>query len=85
MWVSWSQPRAAAADSSAVLARDLVILGGQAVIDRTLRGVTGRVAGWRAGRHTHVFPAEVAARGGGSPFARNLQRRLERRRKLAGG
>ena len=37
------------------------------------------------GAPTHEFPARVAARGGGSPFLRNLQRRLQRRRKLAGG
>ncbi len=66
-----------------ILARDLVIVGGQAVIDRTLTGVKGRVRGWRSARHTREFPAAVAAGGGGSPFIRNLQRRLGRRRKLS--
>ena len=68
-----------------ILARDLVILGGHAVIDHNLTGLVGRVRGWRAATPTHEFPARVAARGGGSPFLRNLQRRLQRRRKLAGG
>jgi hypothetical protein len=67
----------------AVLARDLVILAGQAAIDHTLTGVGGRVRGWRAAEATHEYPAAVAARGGASPYLRNLQRRLQRRRKLA--
>lgn len=66
-----------------ILARDLVIVGGQAVIDHNLTGLKGRVAGWRSTGRTHEFPAGVAAAGGGSPFVRNLRRRLERRRKLA--
>ncbi|MEZ5074396.1 MAG: glycosyltransferase [Solirubrobacterales bacterium] len=67
----------------AILARDLVVLGGQAVIDHTVSGIGGRVRGWRAARNVHPYPAAVAARGGGSPYLRNLQRRLQRRRKLA--
>jgi len=67
----------------AILVRDLVVLGGQAVIDRTGSGLSGRIAGWRAARPSHPYPAAVAARGGGSPYFRNLQRRLQRRRKLA--
>ncbi len=66
-----------------ILARDLVIVAGQAVIDRTLTGVKGRARGWRSTHRTHEFPDAVAAAGGGSPFLRNLLRRLERRRKLA--
>jgi GT2 family glycosyltransferase len=66
-----------------VVARDLVILAGQAAIDRTVSGVGGRVRGWRAARHTHAYPAAIAARGGASPYLRNLQRRLQRRRKLS--
>jgi GT2 family glycosyltransferase len=67
----------------AVVARDLVILGGQAAIDRTVSGVGGRIRGWRAAEHTHPYPAAIAARGGASPYFRNLQRRLQRRRKLS--
>jgi GT2 family glycosyltransferase len=68
-----------------ILARDLVILGGHAVIDHNLTGLVGRVRGWRSAAPTREVPARVAATGGGSPFLRNLQRRLQRRRKLAGG
>ncbi|MFN8114146.1 MAG: glycosyltransferase family 2 protein [Solirubrobacterales bacterium] len=66
-----------------IVARDLVILGGQAAIDRTVSGVGGRIRGWRAARHTHHYPAAIAERGGASPYFRNLQRRLQRRRKLS--
>jgi hypothetical protein len=66
-----------------VLARDLVILAGQAAIDRTLTGVGGRIRGWRAAEPTHRYPAAIAARGGASPYVQNLRRRLQRRRKLA--
>ena len=66
-----------------ICARDLVVLGGQAVVDHTVSGLGGRIRGWRAARGTHPYPAAVAARGGGSPYLRNLQRRLQRRRKLA--
>ena len=44
-----------------ILARDLVILGGHAVIDHNLTGLVGRVRGWRAAVPTHEFPARVAA------------------------
>jgi hypothetical protein len=67
----------------AVVVRDLVILGGQAAIDRTFSGIGGRVRGWRAARPRHAYPAAIAARGGASPYFRNLQRRLQRRRKLS--
>ena len=68
-----------------ILARDLVVVAGQAAIDRTVSGIGGRIKGWRAaGRvEEHPYPAAIAARGGGSPYLRNLQRRLQRRRKLA--
>jgi GT2 family glycosyltransferase len=66
-----------------ILARDLVILAGQAVVDRTFSGVGGRIRGWRAATATHPYPAAIAARGGASPYARNLLRRLQRRGKLS--
>lgn len=66
-----------------VLARELVILGGQAVIDRNLTGIRGRVRGWRAASPEHPFPERVAATGGGSSLLRNLARRLVRRRRIA--
>ena len=63
-----------------ILARDLVVVGGQAIMDRTLAGAKGRIDGWRAATPEHDFPARIAASGGGSPWFRNLQRRFERRR-----
>ena len=66
-----------------IVARDTVILGGQAVIDRTVSGLGGRLRGWRAARPSHPYPEAIAGRGGASPYLRNLQRRLQRRRKLS--
>ncbi|MBA2522891.1 MAG: glycosyltransferase [Solirubrobacterales bacterium] len=68
---------------ASVAARELVIVGGQAVIDHTASGLRGRVRGWLAARPYAPFPADLAAAGGGSPFFRNLARRLGRRRRLA--
>ena len=67
-----------------VLVRELVIVAGQAVIDRTLSGLRGRIRGWRAADPTESFPEDVAAAGGGDPFFRNMARRLSRRRRLSG-
>lgn len=80
-WGVLSSPRRIAA----VLARETVICAGQAVIDRNVSGVRGRVRGWRAGEGTAAlpYPAEVTSAGGGSPLLRNLGRRLARRRRLA--
>jgi len=66
-----------------VATRELVIVAGQAVIDRNVSGLRGRVSGWRAGEPYAPFPADLAAAGQGSPLLRNLGRRLERRRRLA--
>jgi len=68
-----------------IVARDAVIVGGQAVVDRTVSGVRGRYRGWRAATPSHEFPQWIAASGGGSPLVRNLRRRLERRRLIAAG
>ncbi len=68
-----------------IVARDLVVIAGQAVVDRTVSGIGGRVRGWRAATPSHRFPAQVAATGGGSPWFRNLQRRWQRRRRIAAG
>lgn len=66
-----------------VLARELVLVGGQAVIDRTVTGISGRIAGWRDVEERREFPAQVAAVGGGDPLYRTLARRFRRRRRLA--
>jgi hypothetical protein len=68
-----------------VLARELALLAGQAVIDRTVSGVGGRLAGWRAAEPGRRFPAAVATRGGGDGLLTTLQRRLARRRRTAAG
>lgn len=78
-WGVLDSPRRVAS----VAARELVVVGGQAVIDRNVSGLRGRFRGWRAGEPYAPFPSEVAAAGGGSPLIRNLARRLARRRRLA--
>ena len=65
-----------------VLAREAMIVGGQAVIDRNLAGLRGRVQGWRRAEASEPFPAEIARRGGGDPLVRSLARRLRRRMML---
>jgi GT2 family glycosyltransferase len=65
------------------LARETVLVTGQAAIDRNLAGLRGRLAGWRAFAGTpEPYPYEVAAAGGGSSLPRTLARRLARRRRL---
>ena len=68
----------------AILARDLVICAGQAVIDRNLAGVRGRISGYRAapaaGPYAHAplpAPATATAR-----FRRRLARRVRLTRRL---
>jgi GT2 family glycosyltransferase len=66
-----------------VLLRELVLVGGQAVIDRNLAGVRGRLEGWRAAEPSRRYPGElVAARGRGAGAIRGLARRWGRRRRL---
>lgn len=68
-----------------VIARETVICAGQAVIDRNVSGVRGRVRGWRAGAEVDAlpYPAELGAIGGGSSLLGTLRRRFDRRRRLA--
>jgi GT2 family glycosyltransferase len=68
-----------------VLARESVLLAGQAVIDRNLAGVAGRWRGWHAASPGERFPEVVTARGGGDPLHKTLARRLARRRHLRSG
>lgn len=65
-----------------VLARELVLLAGQAAIDRTVSGAAARIAGWRAARPHSPYPPAVAERGGGDSLGRTLWRRLGRRRRI---
>jgi N-acetylglucosaminyl-diphospho-decaprenol L-rhamnosyltransferase len=65
----------------AVIARDAVVCAGQALIDRNLAGVRGRVDGYRAAAPTEPYPAGLPR--GQAPKARDtLRRRLARRRRL---
>ncbi len=59
--------------------REAALLGGQAVIDRNVAGLRGRVRGWLAATAEHEYPAEIANRGGGDGLGRTLVRRLRRR------
>lgn len=67
---------------ASVLARELVICAGQAVIDHNVSGVRGRVRGWRAGERVERYPGDLLAAGGGSGMLTTFRRRLARRRRL---
>ncbi|MGZ4384995.1 MAG: glycosyltransferase family 2 protein [Gaiellaceae bacterium] len=62
-------------------ARELAICAAQLVVDRTLAGARGRVAGFRAAAVAERFPypREVRRTGGGDPLPRTLLRRARRR------
>jgi hypothetical protein len=68
-----------------VIAREAVIVAGQALIDRNLAGLGGRREGWRAAAAVErmPFPVAAAGAGGGDSLLRTLRRRLARRRRLA--
>lgn len=80
----WSVMRSPGRVAS-VLARELVICAGQAVIDRNVTGVRGRVRGWRVGEEVEAlpYPEDLATAGGGSSLLGTLRRRFDRRRRLA--
>jgi GT2 family glycosyltransferase/glycosyltransferase involved in cell wall biosynthesis len=66
-----------------ILARDAVVCAGQALIDRNLTGVRGRLDGYRAARPTESYPEDLPT--GQAPTALGtLRRRLARRRRLRG-
>jgi GT2 family glycosyltransferase len=65
----------------AVLARDAVVCAGQALIDRNLSGIRGRIEGYRAAEPSESYPADLPV--GQAPRALDtLRRRLARRRRL---
>jgi N-acetylglucosaminyl-diphospho-decaprenol L-rhamnosyltransferase len=65
----------------AIVARDAVVCAGQALIDRNLSGVRGRIAGYRAGEATESYPEGLPL--GQAPTALGtLRRRLARRKRL---
>jgi GT2 family glycosyltransferase len=85
-WDVIASPRRAA---QALMADGAICLG-QAVIDRNVAGIRGRVQGLRRGRPAYPYPAGVLAAappppGGGGTFARRLRRRRRLRDRAAAG
>ncbi|MFL5870447.1 MAG: glycosyltransferase [Solirubrobacterales bacterium] len=64
-----------------VLARDAVVCAGQALFDRNLSGIQGRIEGYRMAEPTESYPENLPT--GQAPTAvGTLRRRLARRRRL---
>jgi N-acetylglucosaminyl-diphospho-decaprenol L-rhamnosyltransferase len=61
-----------------IVAREVVVSGGQAVVDRNLGGAWGRVKGFRAGRRIEPFPPSFVVPEPTS-FPATLRRRWRRR------
>jgi N-acetylglucosaminyl-diphospho-decaprenol L-rhamnosyltransferase len=79
----WSVPSEPRRFASA-LAADAVICAGQAVFDRNVSGVRGRVQGYRAARPTHAYPEAVIDSQPRVPgLLADLRHRARRRRMLA--
>jgi GT2 family glycosyltransferase/glycosyltransferase involved in cell wall biosynthesis len=64
-----------------VLVRDGVLCAGQALVDRNVAGIRGRVDGYRAARPAEPYPAELERAPQATALA-NLRRRLRRRARL---
>ena len=64
-----------------VLARDGILCAGQAIVDRNVAGLRGRVDGYRAAAPTEPYPAELEHAPQASLGA-NLLRRIKRRTRL---
>lgn len=77
-WNVWRSPGRLAA----IAARDVVLCAGQAVLDRNLAGLRGRVRGFRAATPTEPYPAGVPRTGTGRGLAAELGRRAARRARL---
>jgi GT2 family glycosyltransferase len=67
-----------------VLARDLALCAGQAIVDRNLAGTRGRLRGLRAGRPTEAYPSREMT-GSAPSLGANLRRRWRRRARLRRG
>ena len=76
-WDVLGSPRRAAAS----LLRDGVVCVGQAVVDRNLAGLRGRVRGYRATRSSERFPERAVTANAPGPV-RSLRRRAARRARL---
>jgi len=64
-----------------VLSREITICAGQAVVDRSLSGVRGRVQGWRSAPASHRYP-ESALAISAPGLTSTLMRRWRRRARL---
>jgi N-acetylglucosaminyl-diphospho-decaprenol L-rhamnosyltransferase len=60
-----------------VIARELYLGGGQALLDRNLGGVRGRIRGWRAGRPSEPYPGDILSNPPSLPAT--MRRRWRRR------
>jgi GT2 family glycosyltransferase len=67
-----------------IVAREIVVSTGQAIVDRNLGGVWGRVKGLRAGRRTEPYPPPFVVPEPTS-FLGTLRRRWRRRARLRRG
>jgi N-acetylglucosaminyl-diphospho-decaprenol L-rhamnosyltransferase len=76
-WGVLSDPRRAAA----ALSRDIAVCAGQAVLDRNVEGVRGRVRGYLTASHTESYPAGLPTGAGDGALA-TLRRRASRRARL---
>ena len=65
-----------------VVFRDGILCAGQAVFDRNVAGVRGRIAGYRAARGEQDYPAELAELASGTGVLEDLSRRRRRRARL---
>jgi N-acetylglucosaminyl-diphospho-decaprenol L-rhamnosyltransferase len=67
----------------AVIPRELVICAGQAAVDRTLTGITGRVRGYLAARPTEAYPGSLLPTESRAAALRPRARRRARLRRLS--
>ncbi len=70
--------------AAGVLARDAVLCAGQAIVDRNLAGLRGRVRGYRAALPTESYPADAVSASAPGPLA-TLRRRATRRARIRRG
>ena len=76
-WGVLTNPRRAVA----ALARDVAVCAGQAMLDRNVEGVRGRVRGYVAARHTERYPVELPTAAADGALD-SLRRRASRRARL---
>ncbi len=65
-----------------VLVRELATCAGQAVVDRNIAGVRGRVRGYREAAGCERYPADLEHLGRGAGAIETMRRRSRRRSRL---